>query len=210
MIAVFGAGFAFLGVASARMQAAPDARSWQFDVEFHDPQRLRLQLPGEAEETTFWYLLFRVTNNTGADRPFFPTFRLVTDTLQVVEGGASISPRVYDAIAARHRGQMPFLAPPFKATGTLLQGAANARESVVVFRDFDPNANNFSVFFSGFSGAVERAPNPAYDAARGDSDDNPREFLLRRTLSVTYDLPGDAVTRDQARPVRRTREWVMR
>ena len=62
--------------------------AWQLDFKFHDPQRIVLRLPGDSQATVFWYMLYEVTNNTGRDRGFYPSFRLVTNTLQVVEGGA--------------------------------------------------------------------------------------------------------------------------
>lgn len=185
-------------------------RSWQLDVKFHDPQRISLRLPGNAEYTTYWYILYEVTNNTGQDRQFFPSFRLVTDTLRVVEGGADIHPLVYDTIAARHKEEFPFLAPPAKAAGLLLQGEANARASAMVFRTFDPEADGFTIYAAGFSGRIERMGNPAFNAKEKESRDNPRFFILRRTLAIQYELPGDPSTRSKATPIRRTREWVMR
>lgn len=210
-ITLLGATTAVFGLGAEPGPKVPaDSMAWQLDVEFHDPQRVQLRSPEGGTDSTYWYMLFKVTNNTGADRQFFPSFRLVTNTLEVVDGGDEISPSVYEAIAARHKGEIPFLTPPFKATGALLQGEANARSSMAVFRDFDKQASSFTVFFSGFAGAVERMSNPAYDAEKADSKDNPRDFLLRKTLAVTYDLPGDTETRDRSTPIRRTRAWVMR
>jgi hypothetical protein len=198
-----------------RTQAAPRVRkspnnNWQLDVTFQDPQRLTLDAPGETGPFSVWYLLYEVTNRTRADREFFPSFRLVTDTLEVIEGGANVNPVVYDLIAQRHRDEYPFLAPPTAVTGLLLQGEANARASVAVFRDFDPKAHRFTIFGGGFSGIVERVPNPAFRLSESESDANARYFMVRRTLAVTYDLPGDPGTRHLAVPVRRSREWVMR
>ena len=158
----------------------------------------------------FWYLLYEVTNNTGRDVEFYPSLRLVTDTLKVVEGGADISPSVYDAIAARHKQEFPFLAPPTKVTGLLLQGEENARASVGVFRMFDKAASGFTIYVGGFSGDVRRIANPAFDTKRKKSADNQRFFFLRRTLAIKYDLPGAPDTRWRATPIRKTREWVMR
>jgi hypothetical protein len=199
-----------VGLASAAPKAGAATKSWQLDVRFHDPQRITLQLPGDSQGTTFWYLLYEVTNNTGRDVPFYPSFRLVTDTLKVVEGGAEIPPRVYDAIAARHKRELPFLAPPTRVTGRLLQGEVNARASVAVFRTFDPEATGFSIFAAGFSGDIERVANPSFDPSQEESDQNARFFVLRRTLEITYDLPGAPEARAQATPVRRTRDWVLR
>ena len=80
----------------------PASPHWQLGLSFHDPQRITVQMPGEPEPTTFWYLLFTVTNDTGTDVQFYPSFRLVTDTLESVEGGANVVPAVYDAIAFLH------------------------------------------------------------------------------------------------------------
>ncbi len=206
------------GVASALLAgtdpAAPKrgwrATAWQLNVKFHDPQRITLRLPGDRHATTFWYMLYEVTNNTGRDMEFYSSLRLVTDTLKVVEGGADISPSVYDAVAARHKQEFPFLAPPAKVTGLLLQGEENSRASVGVFRMFDKQASGFTIYASGFSGDVQRIANPAFDTKRRKSTDNQRFFILRRTLAITYDLPGDPDTRWRATPVRKTREWVMR
>lgn len=184
--------------------------SWQLEVEFHDPQRLNLRLPGETAPRTYWYMLYRATNATGKDRAFFPSVRLVTDTLQVVEAGANISPHVYDFIIARHKREYPFLVPPAKATGLLLQGKENGRASVAVFAAIDPQASSFTIYAGGFSGEMLRIPNPAFDPKQDASETNERFFVLRRTLATKYDLPGDPATRDNARPIRRTREWVMR
>ena len=191
-------------------KAGPAPRSWQFDVRFHDAQRLVLRLPGGREDTTFWYVLYEVTNNTGRDRQFFPSIQLVTDTLEVTEAGADIHPMVYDVIAGRHNQEFPFFAPPSKVLGLALQGRENARASAAVFRDFDPKASRFVVYASGFAGDVERVYNPSFDRSKKESDTNRRFFSLRRTLAVTYDLPGDPGTRGRAKPVRRTRDWVMR
>ena len=197
-------------VAVAAPKGEASGSSWQLDVKFHDLQRILLRLPGDDHPTTFWYMLYEVRNNTGEDRQFFPSFRLVTDTLKVVEGGADVHPLVYDAIAARHKEEFPFLAPPTKVTGLLLQGEANARASAAVFRTFDLEADGFTVYAAGLSGEIQRLANPTFDAKQKESESNPRFFILRRTLAIKYELPGDPSTRSQATPIRRTREWVMR
>ncbi len=198
---------------AVRAWAAPKAgfvgRSWELDVEFADPQRITVPTADGGEET-YWYVVYRVTNRTGQDVAFFPSFRIVTNTLRVVDAGDGVHPFVYDRIAAMLRKQFPFFAPPAKITGTLLQGRENARESAAVFKTFDPQASSFTLYMSGFAGHVDRQRNPAFDPNKPVSDENARSFLFRRTLSVVYDLPGDPQTRAFARPIRRSREWVMR
>ncbi len=206
------------GQARGTSEAGLVSLAWQVSFEFHDPKRISIVLPGDDHATVFWYMLYEVTNETGRDVAFYPSFRLVTDSLEVVEGGANISPRVYDVIAARHTKEFPFFAAPHKITGPLLQGKENARASAAVFRAFDSSASRFSIYVSGLSGEVARVFNPAGTTAKtgstakaGDGNDLAgSSFLLRRTLAITYDLPGDEQTRGLTSPVRRKREWVMR
>ena len=134
----------------------------------------------------------------------------MTSSLQVVEGGAQISPTVHDAIRKKHRVTHPFLARPSQVLGTLLQGEDNARTSMVVFRQFNFEDNAFTIYFSGLSGEIKRVSNPAYDASEKESSDNPRMFNLRKTLAIEYHLPGDATTRQWVQPRRENRTWVMR
>ncbi len=197
-----------LTLAAPRPGIAPKA--WQLDFEFYDPQRITLRLPGENVETTYWYMLYRVTNRTGQDVQFYPSARLVTSTLEVVEAGDQIAPGVFRAIKARHRDEFPFFEPPTRITGELLQGEGNSRVSAAVFHEFDPEASSFKLYIAGLSGEIERVINPVFNPKRGVSKDNPRFFLLRRTLEIVYDLPGDPDTRAMAKPIRRSREWVMR
>ncbi len=204
--------FALLGVLATggAPSAGSSAESWQLEFSFHDPQRLTLTLPGQSEPTSFWYVLYTVTNNTGRDVQFFPSFKLVTDTLNVVTAGDYVNPDVYDVIKARHKKEFPFFVPPTKITGLLLQGADNARTSVAVFRTFDPKADAFTIYASGLSGEITRMVNPAFEPGEDESEDNPRFFILRRTLAIHYALPGEPDTRHLVTPVRKNREWILR
>ena len=184
--------------------------SWQLDFRFHDLQRIDVRLPGDRHATSYWYMLYTVTNNTGRDVEFYPTFELVTDTMQVVTAGDEISPSVYDAIRGRHKKMYPFFRTPIDASGKVLQGADNARTSVAVFHDFDANASSLKVFVAGLSGEIERLGNPVYDENQPESAQNRRFFTLRKTLAIGYDLPGDPQTRRSAEPMRRGWDWVMR
>jgi hypothetical protein len=202
----------FLVVAGA-LWAAPAAdpypKTWQLEFSFYDPQKISVRVPGESREMTCWYLLYRVSNHTGGEIQFYPSFRLVTDTLREVEGGAEVNPIVYDAIFARHKREFPFLSLPGAVTGLLLQGEENSRSSVAVFREFDPEASSFTILVSGLSGDLVRIPSPAFNPKEPESSVNQRSFLLRRTLAIRYDVPGDVNTTPHAVPVRRSREWVM-
>ena len=104
IVSVLAAAAVALGAeAGSAPKPSTVPKGWEVEFSFHDPQRITLRLPGDDRETTFWYMLYTVTNNAGKEVPFYPTFDIVTDKLTVIEGGDSISPTVYDAIKARHR-----------------------------------------------------------------------------------------------------------
>ncbi len=213
-VALAGAvGLAVL-IVGAGVFAAPEpsllARSWELDFAFHDPERILVTLPGDTHPTTFWFMIYTVTNNSGQDQGFYPAFDLVTDTLQVITGGDQVHPAVVEAIRARYKKLYPFFVDPLKVSGTLLQGPDNAKTSAVVFRNFDPAANHFTIYAGGLSGEVQRLQNFMFDSQKPESGENPRFFVFRKTLGISYDLPGDEKSRPQAKPVRVKREWVMR
>lgn len=196
------------------VRAAPEAElvslSWQLDFTFADPQRITVTVPGSEAPVTYWYLLFRVSNHTGQDVEFFPSFDLVTDSLEVVHGGDNIPPSVYGLIAARHRKDYPFFAPPHEITGKLLQGEENARASAAVFRDFDAEADSFTIYVAGLAGELARVRSPMAAGASKTDGSAVEATVLRRSLALAYDLPGDPQTREHTRVVRRTRNWVLR
>lgn len=200
--------------AATPVSAAPEPsvvpKSWALEFEFFDPQRISVVLPGETAPTTFWYVLYTVTNPGDREVLFYPQFDLVTDTLEVVRGGDNVSPSVFDAIRARHHKLHPFLVAPLKVSGKLLRGADNARTSVAIFRGIDPGASHFTLYVAGLSGEVARVRNPRFDPARPATEQNPQFFTLRKTLAIEYDLPGDVASRKEARPIRGRRSWVMR
>jgi hypothetical protein len=185
-------------------------KSWELKFSFEDLQRMTMILPGNDRPTTFWYMLYRVENDSGRDVHFFPTAELVTSSFDVVPAGEQISPTVYDAIRQRHRKTHPFLAPPYEAMGLLLQGGDNAKHSMVVFNQFNTKDNAFVLYFSGLSGEIHQVANPAFDKSSQPDENNSRYFTMRKTLALHYNLPGDPQTRGSAQPVRKSREWVMR
>ncbi len=185
-------------------------RSWELEFTFHDPQRITVDHAAQTEGTTYWYLLYSVTNQTDRDVDFHPTFELVTDSMQKSIGGEEISTTVFQAIRARHHGDYPFLIQPSRVSGKLLQGEDNTISSVAIFHQFDPGSNQFTIYVGGLSGEVTRVSNPSFDPAQPESDANPPFFFLRKTLAVRYVLPGDVKSRRVTKPTRVGRQWVMR
>ncbi len=189
-------------------EPSPAPVSWDIDFQFRDPQRIQVQLPGQAQPEVYWYLLYTATNRNDRSVRFFPIFQLVTEDLTVVDTDTGIHPLVFDAIKERHRRTYPDLVHPTKAIGDLLTGDDNARESVAIWRGVDLNSTNFAIYVAGLSGETRAVPNPGFDPQAGP--DNPRHFTLRKTLEIRYQLPGSPAARAVVEPQRVDSRWVMR
>ena len=209
--AILIVGFAaWCGYCPAAPMPGVVAKSWELEFAFYDPQRISVVLPGDHDPTTFWYMLYTITNTTGKEIGFYPTFHLVTDRLDVVEGDYAVSPSVYDAIKARHKKVYPFFVDPMDMYGTIRQGEDNARTSAVAFGQLDPEVNGFTIFVAGLSGEIVKVRNLTFQQADPETGTNVRFFTLRKTMAIGYDIPGDRRTQPEARPVRSKMEWVMR
>ena len=199
--------------ATAAPKPAIAPKSWELEFEFADPQRIEVQLPGQNQAQSFWYVIYKATNNTGREIQFFPTFEFVTAGHRVIPANLAAHPKVFAQIKARHRLTHPFLAEPVDALGRLLQGEDNTKASVAIWSAFDTveNIDEFGLFIGGLSGEVVKIRNPSFDPSRPEHpQENPRVFVLRKTLQVPYRLPGNVKTQQKARPIRGEREWVMR
>lgn len=202
-----------LAIAGPRPAEAPIA--WELDIHIYDVARpILVTLPGDDEPTVFWYLRYMVTNDTGQDREFTPVIDLATNTGQVLRIGTDTPPLVYEQIKGLYH--QPLLNDLPAMAGQLLQGEDNAKDGVAIWPDFDHEAGQIDIFISGLSGetTVVQLPNPI-DQVTIDVDGNEvieqvTEVVLRKTLELTFALPGEAASRlfTPARLV--SREWVMR
>lgn len=185
-------------------------KSWELKFRFEDPQRVAVYEPGQNEPTVYWYMLYRVENATDQEVDFYPRFDLITDTLDVVSDQREVSPEAFKAI--RRRAGQPFLLPPEKVAGKLLIGEERARYGVAIWKDFDPKARAFAIYVHGLSGEWTKIRNPAFDEDKPSSDENPRYFVLRKTLKIPYRFPGSESMRHKAVPQRipEKQTWVMR
>lgn len=65
---------------------------------------------------------------------------------------------------------------------------------------------------AGLSGEMSRVKNPTFNPEKPEGPDNRRYFTLRRTVEITYKLPGGDSARASAVPERETGDlkWIMR
>jgi hypothetical protein len=184
--------------------------SWTLKLKFQDPQRVSVIEPGQQSPVVYWYMLYALENTSGREVDFYPSVEVVTDTLQIVRSERGVSPEAYQAVA--RRANDPALLPPEKIAGRIIVGKDRARHGVAIWKDFDPRAKGFTVYFSGLSGEIARWKNPAFDAEKPEGPRNQKYFLLRKTLAIPYVLAGSESTRGTAVPRRLAdkQAWVMR
>lgn len=178
-----------------RPGAAP--RSWQLDFKFGPLKMIRLARPGQQIQT-FWYLPYTVTNNTGRGVDFYPRCHLFTDTGQLFEAPQGVNALAYPDIAELLGKGL--LEEELFVRGRLLQGEENARESVIILKDFDPKAISFKLFIAGLSGEATWAIDPMTAKKRP----------LIKTLQLTYALGGDRFSSSELAAQLRDEEWIMR
>ena len=202
---VVAAGFAAWAVAAPKPALVHGP---ELELELHsEPQLVSITLPGDTEPRRFWYLLYTVTNNTGQDVQFYPQFDLLTDTFKLYHAGLKVRRPVFEAIRARYSTSIPLMEAESMITGRILVGQDNARDSVAVFEDFDPQATSVSIFVAGLSSETVTVEHPMrIDPETGKN----AQVLLRKTLVLEYQVPGDQYNPDNRVMLYRDRNWVMR
>ena len=178
---------------------------WTAEVKFEHPQQIVVPW-GAGGQSRFWYMILTVTNRTGRDVEFYPKCDLMTDTFQVLPAGAGVPPVVIQQIQQLHGAVYPFLEPLEKVDSRILQGEDNAKEIVIVWRDFDPQAASFKVFVGGLSNETAIVPHPV----AVDQSGQPVQVFLRKTLQLNYSLQGDPALRPSVETVYTGQNWIMR
>jgi len=210
---VLGLAAAFAGLAAAK-EAFPTpsviATTWELEFELQTPQSMTIRLPGEDKARTYWYMLYTVTNRTGADRVFVPSFTMYTETGQILRAGMGVPSALFQEVQKRHNN--PLLIDMAAITGRLLQGEDNAKDGVAIWPDFDPAARRFDIFIGGLSG--ERVsldlPVPVKGVDAKGKTISKTKVVLTKTMQLTYFLPGEAAARVRTAPRLTGKQWVMR
>ena len=200
-------------VRSERLSSTPV--TWQLDFQPLGVIRpITVTLPGEDTPRTFWYLRYRVTNETGQDRQFIPSFDLCTNTGQLFTDRTAVPKAVYDTIKELHN--QPLMESLTEVTGQLLEGEDNAKDGVAIWPDIDPAAGRLEVYIGGLSGDHIRLKLPmAVTMTRRLPDGESvtiktDEVVLHRTMLLVFDLPGEASARKTTPAVLLKKRWMMR
>ncbi|MHC5023845.1 MAG: hypothetical protein ACYTGG_08025 [Planctomycetota bacterium] len=188
---------ALLAVAQVTLaypKPAPVPYRWELNFKAGD---LRLYLD-ESTGDYYWYFVYEVTNRTGRDQLWAPSFVLFTDAGQILRSGDDVPARVTRELLELLGN--PLLQEQTAVIGTIRQGRENLIEGLAVWPARRLDVNEQSLFIAGISGETARVQNPATG----------EDVILRKTLQRDYLIPGEAVGRS-SRPVEVAGErWIMR
>lgn len=176
--------------------------TWEFELEVNPPRAIAVT-DRNGLNSWYWYLPYKVVNNTGEDRLFIPEVTVMDNNGRIVTAGRRIPQNVFPAIANRLNNSL--LESPDDVLGRLLQGEDFAKESVAIWPASPRDVDEFTVFFAGADGETKQLLSPltgepvmqaAIDPITGeavtDADGNPvmQPVMVRRTRGFTYTTPG--------------------
>lgn len=173
------------------------ARRWELQVDVGDMRMVSMDVPSIGPRKYF-YMTYRVTNNSGQDVLFAPAFDLGNGEGQVTRSGRDVPQSVVASILSST--QNIFAQDQISIIGELRQGTENAKDGVVIWPVEDLNPNDITVYAAGFSGETKTVTGPS----------GKDSFVLRKTYRVDYNAPGDLTGANTLIIQVRDRAWIMR
>ena len=200
-------------------KADPDAvdpntikgEKWTLDIQYETPQPI-VALGPEGEKVIYWYVIYTITNLTGADRQYVPSFTLFANTGAIRKAG--VYPAVYDAIKKARAAKYKFLENAVQMVAIqnakILVGPDNARTGVAIFAPLDRETRKFTLFIEGLSGQYIEQPDRSKKVEPGHLAEGDKLVRLRKTLALYFDLPGDKWWLNLDKPLFLEKKWTWR
>lgn len=194
--------------AMAAPEPAPIPRRWQLDVEVSPLRMIVLDAPGVGARP-YYFLTYKVTNNTAQDILFAPAFELATDGMDVHRSGRDVPVAVTNALIEKI--QNPFLEDQISIVGTLLRGEENAKEGLVIWPVPSLHQSEVVVYAAGFSGETATVEIPVVKTdENGNKVEATEKKVLRKTLMLRYRMPGDLAPGFDEPMEPSQQQWIMR
>lgn len=201
------------GISAAALAAFPTpaivqkTTEWTLTVEYTTPRQITLRLPGRQGAERFWYLILSLTNNSEhEDVAFVPACELATDNFEIIPAGFGIPKGVFETLKRRYQGSYPFLESLDFVDNRFRSGPDNARDFVIIWKDFNPKAKEVNFFIGGLSNETAAISHPT----ETDADGHPVKVFLQKTLHLRYSVGADSTLRDKATLELIAKDWVMR
>jgi hypothetical protein len=184
---------------------SPYPISWELSFEHSKPKRIVVDVPGQSTPKGYWYITYTVTNKTDKEQTFLPIFQLVTKEGKVIRSDKNIPASVFQAIKGREH--IKFLEPYTKVAGELRIGDDQAKDSVAIWEEPESKMGTFSIYVGGLSGESVFLKNEKGEQEK-DADGKP--IILRKTLQLNYQIPGDEIRPGDDPVIEKDSNWVMR
>lgn len=191
---VLGAGV-LAGMAPPEPEPVP--RRWQLDLDVGALRVATFDVKDQGRQA-YYYMTYKVTNNSGEDLLFAPSFELATE-YGVLRSGRQIPLEVTKQLLEDSR--LPQIEDQISIIGQLLQGKENAKYGLVVWPANELAPSEITLYAAGFSGETATVERP----------DTKESTVLRKSLMVRYAPPGDLTQNGQeAIPTSEPARWIMR
>jgi len=169
--------FVSVSYINAYPEPALTSPSWVLDFTYQTPEAISVR-DTEGQIRWFWFIVYKVVNNTGEDRLFIPEITIADDQGSITTAGQDIPMSVFPAVKANLNN--PFLESPIEVIGKIMQGEDYARESVAIWPVSEVDVDEFTMFISGISGETTTIQSPQTG----------EQVLMRRTLMLRFATPG--------------------
>ncbi len=202
LLAMAALAVALAGPAAlAGPEPAPVPKRWQLDAEFGPLRTATIETP-DMGPRAYFYLTYRVTNNSGEDLLFAPAFELATDTGRVRRSGrdvpVAVTRRILDDM------ENPLLLDEVSITDTLLQGKENMKEGLVIWPAEELKLEHVTIYGAGFSGETATLEIPKAGSREKT------KYVLRKTAELVH-WAGGEIDPSSSEPLLRLRtRWIMR
>src|SRR5205085_2147709 len=130
----------------------PIPRRWQLSIEPGPLRIATVDVPDEGPRT-FFYMTYKVTNTSGGDLLFAPSFDMATNRGDVLRSGRDVPASVTKSLLESLGNSL--LEDQISIVGNLLQGEGNAKEGLVVWPAPSLHLTDLEVYAAGFSGETK-------------------------------------------------------
>lgn len=189
-----------VGATAAAPEPQPVPTRWEFDFQ-QGPLRVALVTDPELGTMAYYYLTYRVTNRWGTDLFLAPDVQLKLGNGDLLTAGRGVPPAVTDELLTRL--DSPLIEDQISMVGSVLQGEENARDGLLVWPAASLKTKDLTLFFAGLSGE-----NQVLVVDRDGP--NPKRFVLRKTLMLRYETPGELGSTDNEVIALSENRWIMR
>ena len=194
-------GVAVLSISGVLAGLAPEPdpvpRRWEMQVDPGELRVITIDVP-KVGNRKYFYMTYKVVNNSGQDLLFAPSFELADGDGNVVRSGRDVPQTVTQQLLTET--QNPFIQDQIGVIGEFLQGVENAKDGLVIWPAGALHPSQLTVYGAGFSGETKTVESP----------NGKDKFILRKTLRLDFQPIGDfSGVAGRTLPLQE-RSWIMR